>query len=102
MTNEEIREVQIKNGYDTPEYYEAQCRSMINSILAYGFDRDAEYVLSREENSYHNYLDKYVKTLGRNVVLKLIQEQIDDIDHIEYNVHTDYEGCSYNSIVWVR
>lgn len=102
MTDNEIKDVQRNNKYGTPAYYEAQCRSMINSILAYGFDRDAEYVLSREENSYHNYLKDYIEKLGREKVLQFIKEQIDDIKEIRECVYTDNEGCTYNSIVWVR
>lgn len=81
---------------------ELDCVSMINSILAYGgFGFDAETVMQREENRYHNYLAEYVKLFGRDKVVELIQGQINSIKHINSNVHTDSEGCTYNSIVWV-
>lgn len=89
-----------------PEEYklrekELGCVNMINSILAYGgFGLDAESVMAREEKAYHNYLAPYVNILGREKVVELIQEQINSIKGIITNVHTDSEGCSYNSIVW--
>ena len=80
---------------------ELSCIDMINSILAYGgFGYTAEEVMQREERSYHNYLADYVKELGRDRVIALIQGQIDDIVRIRHNVGTDSEGCTYNSIVW--
>lgn len=81
---------------------ELNCISMINSILAYQSAgmTDAEEVMQMEENSYRNYLAKYVALFGRDKVVTLIQGQIDDIDHVQHSVYTDCEGCSYNSIVW--
>jgi hypothetical protein len=81
---------------------ELDCISMINSILAYqgAGMTDAEAVMQMEENAYRNYLAEYVTLFGRDKVVTLIQGQIDDIDHVQHNVHTDSEGCSYNSIVW--
>lgn len=83
------------------------CISMINSILAYtclwnnvGRRRTGEEILSAEEKHRKNYLEDYVKILGRDAVVKLIDEQINDISHINYGVFTDDEGCTYNSIVW--
>lgn len=82
---------------------EIACISMINSILAYG-ERgiSAEEVLKRQENGYYNYLDEYVKELGRDRVIELIQGQIDDIADIDKDVMTDSEGVSYNKIRWKR
>ena len=81
---------------------ELSCISMINSILAYqgAGITDAEAVMRMEENAYHNYLADYVELFGREKVIALIQEQIDSIDYVQHNVHTDSEGCSYNAIVW--
>ena len=81
---------------------ELSCIDMINSILAYqgAGMTDAEAVMQMEENAYHNYLAKYVELFGREQVVALIQGQIDSIDYVQHNVHTDSEGCSYNSIVW--
>lgn len=81
---------------------ELDCISMINSILCYscrGF-KDAESVLQYEEKSYHNYLSDYVKTLGRDKVIILIQDQINSIAEIKDGVFTDNEGLTYSSIIW--
>ena len=74
--------------------------SMIHSIIAYGYTEGmtAEDLLNRERNSYHNYLEDHEKKLGEKRLLELIQENLDDIDHIDCGVFTDSEGCSYNSI----
>ena len=78
-----------------------RCIDMINSILAYGcYGYTAEEVTRHEENKYHNYLKDYVDNLGRDVVVKLIQEQINSIQSIKTDVHTDSEGVTYNSIIW--
>ena len=80
---------------------ELSCISMINSILAYNwFGEDAESVMQYDEKAYKNYLAEYVALFGRKHVVKLIQEQMDSIETIRRNVHTDGEGLSYNSIVW--
>lgn len=81
---------------------ELNCISMINSILCYncrGF-KDAESVLKYEEKSHHNYLADYVKALGRDKVIALIQDQIDSIAGIKDGVFTDSEGLTYSSIIW--
>lgn len=90
-----------------PKQYETQekelsCISMINSILAYSCHgmTDAQKVMEHEETSYHNYLADYVKLLGRNKVITLIQGQIDSISHVQHCVFRDSEGISYNSIIW--
>ena len=80
---------------------ELSCIEMINSILAYGgLGFDAETIMKQEEKSYHNYLDDYVEAFGREKIIELIQEQINSIERIAYNIHTDSEGCSYNAIIW--
>lgn len=81
---------------------ELSCISMINSILAYqgAGMTDAEAVMQMEERNYYNYLADYVKTLGRNRVVALIQGQIDDIVCVKHNVYRDSEGLTYNSIIW--
>ena len=80
---------------------ELSCIDMINSILAYRcFGFTAEQVMRSEETSHYNYLEDYVKKLGRERVVELIQGQINDIASIQYGVFEDDEGCTYNSIVW--
>lgn len=72
---------------------ELDCRDMINSILCYhGQNRIMENI----------YLNNYIDKLGYDCVLRLCNEQIQDFNKaiVKTNVHTDYEGCSYNSIIW--
>ena len=106
LRRQEIRNIRANNDSDAfeVELTELSCRDMINSILAYNVPRTytAEQILEREEHSYHNYLEDYVKKLGREKVLALIEEQKNDIKEIRRDVFTDSEGVSYNSIVWVR
>lgn len=75
---------------------------MINSVLAYHWaeGETAEELLDKELNRYKSYLQEYVDKLGREKVLELIENQMNDIDHIARNVSTDSEGLSYNGIVW--
>lgn len=92
------------------KYVELGCIEMINSILAYNpWEKGvttAEEIMEQEEDGYYNYLAKYVDGqreyglpgLGRDAVIDLIQGQMDDIEGIDRDVHTDSEGVSYNSI----
>lgn len=113
----ELREEMREKGFGwidgkyvkPPEEYvkrqeELSCIDMINSILCYNCQgyQDAESVLEYEERSYYNYLESYVKTLGRDKVIELIQEQINSIDYVRNNVFRDSEGVPYNSIVWTE
>ena len=111
----ELKEEMNSQGYGwingnytkPPKEYELRdrelwCIDMINSILCYncaGY-QDAEQVMRYEETSYHNYLADYVELFGRDKVVALIQEQINSIESINHCVHTDNEGCTYNSINW--
>lgn len=80
---------------------ELSCVGMINSILAYDwFGQNADEIMQMEERSYHNYLAEYVALFGRDKVVSLIEEQINSIQNIKRNVHTDGEGVTYNSIIW--
>jgi hypothetical protein len=98
----------INGNYIKPpkKYYlrdrEIWCIEMINSILAYqgAGMTDAEKVMQMEECNYYNYLAEYVEMFGRDKVVALIQGQIDSIDRVKHCVHTDSEGCTYNSIIW--
>lgn len=82
---------------------ELDCVEMITSIIAYGgFGHTAEEILIAEETSSHNCLADYIKDLGRKRVKELIQIQLNDIIEIRHNVHTDSDGCTYNSVVWAR
>ena len=115
LAKKQLREEMNAKGYGwingkyhkLPKEYEFRhdelnCIEMINSILAYNCSgmTDAEAVMQHEERSYHNRLADYVKELGRDKVVSLIQGQIDSIDYVKCGVHTDGEGLTYNSIVW--
>lgn len=92
-------------GYQVRQL-ELNCISMINSILAYDCAgcQSAEDILAYEERrplvGIPNYLQKYVEALGRCNVIRLIEDQILSIDHVEKDIMTDSEGVSYNRIVW--
>ena len=81
---------------------ELECIGMINSLLAYECQglKKAEVVMQYEEQGYYNYLARFVEEFGREYVLNLIQNQIDDIEKVKNDVFTDDEGISYNEIVW--
>lgn len=69
------------------------CIEMINSILIYNGKNDI---------MKNPYLKKHIDELGYKVVEELVKEQIKDVEKAKIlrNVHVDYEGVSYNSIVW--
>lgn len=79
------------------------CIDMINSLLCYscrGYKK-AKDVLEYDMNiAYCSYLKEYVDCLGEDTVLKLIQEQINDIARIDTDCFVDDEGLSYSSIIW--
>ena len=115
QAKQELREEMNAKGYGwidgkyikPPREYmlrskELSCIDMINSILCYncrGYT-NAKKVMAYEQTSYHNYLEEYVKLLGMDRVLELIQGQIDSISGVKSNVFIDDEGLSYSSIVW--
>lgn len=76
---------------------EYDCIDMINSLLCYGsLHKDCVEIAN------DRYLQKYVNVLGIDKVIDLIIAQQHDIVGIQENVHTDFEGVSYNSIIWVK
>ena len=85
---------------------ELSCIEMINSILAYNnfYERGltAEDVVEEQESRKYNYLKDYINEFGRDRVVELVQNQMNDIDVVEKCVFTDNEGVMYNSIKWIR
>ena len=84
-------------------YHELWCIDMINSILCYdcrGYEKAEEVLRYEERIASRNYLSEYVKQLGRNKVLDLIQGQIDSISKVEEKVFVDEDGFAYHSIIW--
>lgn len=108
--NAEIRERRtkgedpFKNKDLARRYVYCNAWRMVSSILAYDWtrkDRNAKELLDWELNDrYHSYLKDYVDKLGYGTILNLIQQEMDDIDHIEIAVFTDSDGLTYNSIVY--
>lgn len=82
---------------------ELSCMGMINSILAYGgFGLSAEELIWKQEKLGGGYLMDYIELLGRQTVIKLIEEQNVSIECINYGTATDGEGNVYNSIQWCQ
>lgn len=78
---------------------------MINSCICYSKymkERDNIDPASMAELIYNSepYLQEFGRKYGRSTIVDLIDEQVNDIDHIEYNSAEDGEGCVYNHIVW--
>ena len=80
------------------EYLESAiwCKGMCESIICYDYGRTAKEYLERNQQ----YLGKYVEKLGEEVVLAILQDVIDNVLEIKEDVHTDSEGCTYNSITY--
>lgn len=86
---------------------ELSCRSMINSLLVYGYSpigKDGqlnEYLLPYGEK---NDIDPFSKHcyIGRERVLELIKEQQTDFEKaiVRKGVYTDNEDVTYNSVIW--
>lgn len=109
--NAEIRERRAKgeNPFKDEDFVRryAYCNAwgMVSSILAYDWNKNdsetAKQLLDWELNvRCHSYLKEYVDKLGYGTILNLIQQEMDDIDHIEIAVFTDSDGLTYNSIVY--
>ena len=70
------------------------CCEMAESLFAYGYaslDKPEDVLKSQ-------YMEDYIKEFGADNVVELARAVADSIDHIEYDVFTDGEGCSYNSV----
>lgn len=93
-----FKDAGFKRRYDYKSAWE-----MIGSILAYYWEegQSAKELLDWELNDrYHSYLRDYVEEFGYDTILNLIQQDMDDIDHINRAVFTDDDGLTYNSVVY--
>lgn len=93
-----FKDADFERRYDYKSAWE-----MIGSILAYDWKegQSAKELLDWELNDrYHSYLKDYVEEFGYDTILNLIQQEMDDIDHINKAVYTDSDGLTYNSIVY--
>lgn len=89
--------------FNSPMQRRISCIGMINSVLAYHWtdkDKTPTEMLEWELKRYHSYLKQYVDLFGYTEVLRLITEQMKDIEEIKTNIHTDSQGVQYNFIVW--
>ena len=95
----EVNDDELRN---MPEGTEKRCIGMLNSMIAYDWDRKetAKEFLDRIEGTHtYDYIKKYVDELGKDKVAELMQRQIDDVDRIAY-AGTDSDGVGYNAIIW--
>ena len=79
---------------------ELDCRSMVISCVCYGTEYN---FYSERERKWGQYGLDYANRLGAKRALQIFREQRDYMrEHAEIHcgVHTDFEGCTYNSITW--
>lgn len=82
---------------------ELDCREMINSCLCYGGIEGFWQKFDSFPEGWHSYADRYIAKLGEKRVREIVAEQERDFAKatVSYDVYTDCEGCTYNSIRWV-
>lgn len=84
-------------------YEEMSLRSMIMSCLTYDSDIFTTKNINAVSEYYGRpYADEYIDMLGYDRVMEIYNDQKEYFEtkcKVEKNVHTDYEGVSYNSIV---
>ena len=81
---------------------ELSCREMINSCLCYSGIESFWHVDPWRWGEYKSYAARHVAALGMERVKEIVKEQEEDFARavVLRNVHTDSEGCTYNSIRW--
>lgn len=87
-------------------YEEMSLRNMIMSCLTYGGDIFTSTSMDGT-SPYHGqpYANKYIDMLGYDRVMEIYNDQKEYFEtkcKVEKNVHTDYEGVTYNSLVEVE
>lgn len=107
MSDKELREKERLCKYGTKKYFEYNLVDMVNSVYCYNnYGNDYEkYFDNRYIQDY--YLDKtYCNGNGRltkEEVEKIVKKQVDYLcenARIVYNVYTDNEDVTYNSLVF--
>ena len=82
---------------------ELDLREMIMSCLTYGEDIYTSVCINMVSDYYHKpYANEYIDLLGEEKVREIYNDQKNYFQtkcKVKYNVYTDYEGCSYNSLV---
>lgn len=73
-----------------------RCKSMCESIVCYGFKegKTAEEYVDGEDR----YLNDYIEELGKETVVAIMKDVVDNVVRIDEDVYTDSEGCTYNHI----
>ena len=111
MTDNQMRSIKKVLPYQTATYRFFNTHfnyvvEMINSAICYSKymkERDNIDPASLGRLIYEE--SKYLQELGqkytRNAIIDMIEEQLNDIDHIEYGTFEDSEGQVYNGIVFV-
>lgn len=85
------------------EYDELCLRSMINSDFCYGGASCCGIYDERTGKWDERYGYPYAEKIGFERALEVFKEQrayLQKHATVYYNVYTDHEGCSYNSIAW--
>lgn len=82
------------------QHKELSCRDMINSCLVHGTAGYDFYNPTTGE--FGRYAEDHVKSLGKETVIRLFNEQSEDFSKatVKHDVYTDGEGVTYNSCVW--
>ena len=102
VDEKKVNEVNDDELRSMPEGDEKRCIRMLNSMIAYDWDRKEtprEFLDRIEGTHTYEYIKEYVEEFGIDKVAELMQRQIDDIDRIVY-AGTDSDGIGYNSIIW--
>lgn len=107
MSERELNEKKRLYKYGTKEYFECRLIDMVNSVYCYNNygNNYEEYLNNKYIQDY--YLDKsYCNGKGRltkNNVEKIVKKQVDYLcknAKIIYNVYTDNEDVTYNSLIF--
>lgn len=75
---------------------ELWCIEMIHSILIYSSERNPDVIIEDK------YLKKYIDELGRDKVMELLNQEIEEFNNatITKDTYTDSEGVTYNSVTF--
>ena len=88
-------------------YHELACREYINSCLAYGQLHQAITQDNRIDEMVYRYGTDKTYSIGELIseerAVEIAREQESDFNAratVHYNVYTDNEGYTYNSVSW--
>lgn len=83
------------------ELKELSCREMMTSIFCY---HRIDTLKDESDYFFNKYLKPHLDELGRERFDQIRNEQIALYERctINHNVYEDREGCTYNSINWLK